>query len=238
MSYMTDILNSMSMNVSSGYEILSFRMYWKQDKKIVFFHFYCSALCTFASVRNGASLQDCLSKGLWRYRGQWWKEATKGSHKQLCSTEYRQVIDRQALLNLQETKVPRESKKNLCFWSVSEMGRGLQFSPWEILAGTAQTPHTHHTRTWQCRRTWSDCSNQSSVAGMWGWWGARMRSCGREKWEHSFKRKAILWLEWWYKNTHWTKSPRKINDSIKRTGFTHGRFFNTFIFFLFVQFFF
>lgn len=31
MSYMTDILNSMSMKVSSGYEILSFRMYQKEN---------------------------------------------------------------------------------------------------------------------------------------------------------------------------------------------------------------
>lgn len=33
MSYMTDILNSMSKNVSSGYEILSFRIYWGKKKK-------------------------------------------------------------------------------------------------------------------------------------------------------------------------------------------------------------
>lgn len=81
MSYMTDILNSMSMKVSSGYEILSFRMYWKRDKEIIFSHFYHSAPCTFASVRAcGGALQDRvrLSKALRRYRGE-----RKGGHKAL-----------------------------------------------------------------------------------------------------------------------------------------------------------
>lgn len=51
MSYMTDILNSMSMKVSSGYEILSFRMHWKGDKEIIFSHFYHSGPCAFAEAR-------------------------------------------------------------------------------------------------------------------------------------------------------------------------------------------
>lgn len=180
MSYMTDILNSMSMKVSSGYEILSFRMHWKRDKEIIFSHFYHSGPCTFASVRacvrGRSSKPRLLIKGtvaLSRPASKG-KEATKRSRKQLRSADRGQAVNGRA-----RSKSPdRVAQELACLTRMSEIRPGaamLQFSPWGILAGTAQTPRTHCTRTWQCRRTWSGCSNQSSAAGVWGGGGVTGR---------------------------------------------------------------
>lgn len=144
MSYMTDILNSMSMKVSSGYEILSFRMHWKGDKEIIFSHFYHSGPCTFASVRAcGGALQNhvMLIKGTVALSGPAakGKEATKRSRKQLRSADRGQAVNGRA-----RSKSPdRVAQELVCLTRMSEIRPG----GCDVAVLTLRDPRWHSSNT-------------------------------------------------------------------------------------------
>lgn len=195
MSYMTDILNSMSMKVSSGYEILSFRMYWKRDKEIIFSHFYHSAPCTFASVRAYVRGRSSKPRPLIKGTAALSRRKERRPQSAHVNSYVAQIADRRST-DGQGARVQTESRKKLVFLTrTGETGQRaatLRFSPWGILAGTAQTPRTHCTRTWQCRRTWSGCSNRSSAAAVWGGGGVTGRVRVGERGGKVVKKKAFL----------------------------------------------